>query len=199
MCTSLNQEDHDLIYSFLNMGWRNWFLYEIAKRSICFVYWFFPGKAHGQAVKIFVLRKWKAHEFNNNHSHQHHHHHGHTISNIILIIVVITITSSKVLRQHIAGLAQSEPCTVHTHCTARPRCITLSKIQNNRQFKERLKDYYACALSCRSSLTIFIIAVLYNLRILTQLTPHLPAMSLPSTETFHPSLREGQGMHLIQH
>ena len=50
-----------------------------------------------------------------------------------------------------------------------------------------------------SSLTIFIIAVLYNLRILTQLTPHLPAMSRPSTETFHPSLREGQGMHLIQH
>ena len=104
-------------------------------------------------------------------------------------MVVVTISpQSSVLRQHIAGLAQSEPCTVHTHCTARPRCITLSKIQNNRQFKERLKDYYACALSCRSSLTIFIIAVLYNLRILTQLTPHLPAMSLPSTETFHPSL-----------
>ena len=96
----------------------------------------------------------------------------------------------------------SRSCTIrtlHTHCTARPRCITLSKIQNNRQFKERLTDYYACALSCRSSLTIFIIALLYNLRILTQLTPHLPAMSLPSTETFHPSLREGQGMHLIQH
>ena len=57
MCNSLNQENHDLIYSFLNMGRRNWFLYEIAKRSICFVYWFFPGKAHGQAVKIFVLRQ----------------------------------------------------------------------------------------------------------------------------------------------
>ena len=27
---------------------------------------------------------------------------------------------------------------------------------------------------------------------LTQLTPHLPAMSLPSTETFHPSLWTGR-------
>ena len=40
------------------------------------------------------------------------------IVTIKLIMVVITITSPKVLRQHIAGLAQSEPCTVHTHCQA---------------------------------------------------------------------------------
>ena len=52
------------------------------------------------------------------------------------------------------------------------------------------------AVSWNGLLTIFIIAILYNLTpssaTLTQLTPHLPAMSRPSTETFHPSLWTGR-------
>ena len=52
------------------------------------------------------------------------------------------------------------------------------------------------AVSWCGLLTIFIIAILYNLNplsaTLTQLTPHLPAMSRPSTETFHPSLWTGR-------
>ena len=65
-------------------------------------------------------------------------------------------------------------------------CIMLPKIQNNRQFRERLNDY-----ACGVLLTIFIIAIFLSSLLpttLTQLTPHLPAMSRPSTETFHPSL-----------